>query len=314
MKLTAIIPNFNHGHLLRETVASLMHQTRLPDEIIIVDDGSSDNSITLLRQMAHTNFRLRYIRHEHNLGTAAATNTGIDNARGDFIYMGAADDRPFPELFEKTCQRLNMYGNAGLCGSICQMTNRQKGLAYKFGAGIPATMLLPRDVESVIARGEFLLSCCGAIWRKQAVVEAGCFREELRWHTDWLLLHQVALKHGACFVGEVLSEIQQSSGSYSNAGKRRSSEQMQVLKAILANVRQCEVESGIRRSGALACFGKEMFYALISRTGNWKYFTSNYLRQLPVWLARIEGKKILPNRIIDAYLRRAKLKYEKKTN
>ena len=89
---------------------------------------------------------------------------------------------------------------------------------------------------------------------------------------------------------------------------------MQVLKAILANVRQCEVESGIRRSGALACFGKEMFYALISRTGNWKYFTSNYLRQLPVWLARIEGKKILPNRIIDAYLRRAKLKYEKKTN
>ena len=307
VKVSAVIPNYNHAHLLPRAVGALMAQSRQPDEIIVVDDGSTDGSVEALRSMEHSNHRLLHVRHERNLGTAAATNTGVRAARGEFVYMGAADDVALPGLIKKTCSRLTMFGGAGLCGSICLFTDHKSGLSYKFGAAVP-TLMSPLEVEKVVLKGDFLVSCAGALWRRQAVLDAGLFDESLRWHTDWLLLFKVAFTHGLCFIPEVLSEVHLHRDGYSSAGQRRKSEQLAVLRATVDAVRRSGVEERVRRSGAMACFGKEMLWVLISNPRNWRYMTPSFLRLCALWTARRECKKLLPGQAARWYIARKGLR------
>src|SRR5690349_9691286 len=86
--LSVVIPSFNYGRFLRETVESVLAQTYSPVEIIVVDDGSTDDT---KERLARFEGRIRYI-HKANAGLSAARNTGIKHARGDWIAFLDADD------------------------------------------------------------------------------------------------------------------------------------------------------------------------------------------------------------------------------
>ncbi len=85
--VSVIIPSYNHGHFLADAIDSVQAQTWSPIEIIVVDDGSSDNT----QQVAKKCPGVHYI-HQSNQGLAAARNTGIHHSKGDFLVFLDADD------------------------------------------------------------------------------------------------------------------------------------------------------------------------------------------------------------------------------
>jgi glycosyltransferase involved in cell wall biosynthesis len=92
MKFSVLINNYNYAAYLQECVDSVLAQTRLPDEIVVVDDGSSDNSLTILdRQYGHNS--LVKVVATRNLGQTAAIAAGIEHASGDILCLLDADDR-----------------------------------------------------------------------------------------------------------------------------------------------------------------------------------------------------------------------------
>ena len=93
--VTVVVTCHNQGHFLRESIGSILSQTRLPDEILIVDDGSSDNT----RDEARRFPEVIYIRQD-NSGLAAARNTGLSRSRGDLLVFLDADDRLLPHALE----------------------------------------------------------------------------------------------------------------------------------------------------------------------------------------------------------------------
>lgn len=96
MKVSVIVPSYNYGHLISETLDSVLSQTYQDWECIIVDDGSTDNTRQVVEKYVKPNGRFKYL-HQKNKGLAGARNTGILNASGEYIQLLDADDLLHPE-------------------------------------------------------------------------------------------------------------------------------------------------------------------------------------------------------------------------
>ncbi len=90
-KVSVIVPVYNTAPYLREAVGSVMHQTLSEIEIICVDDGSTDNSLEILKELAEQDSRI-IVTHQTNLGQSVARNTAMQYANGKYIYFMDSDD------------------------------------------------------------------------------------------------------------------------------------------------------------------------------------------------------------------------------
>ena len=75
-EISIIIPTYNRAHTLGRAIASVLNQTHGNFEIVVIDDGSTDQTKRLMKEFKD---RVGYIRHDHNLGVSAARNTGVKN-------------------------------------------------------------------------------------------------------------------------------------------------------------------------------------------------------------------------------------------
>lgn len=89
--VSIVVPIYNMGNLIERCVESLIDQTYKNIEIILIDDGSKDNSLSVCRKLEKKDNRIK-VFHTENKGSGPARNTGIDNASGDYIYFPDADD------------------------------------------------------------------------------------------------------------------------------------------------------------------------------------------------------------------------------
>ena len=98
--LSVVLPNYNHGRLIGRAIEAILGQKRLPDEIIIVDDASTDDSLTLIRPLAAKSSRIFILALPVNVGTIAANRKALELTKGKYIYFAAADDWVLPGFFE----------------------------------------------------------------------------------------------------------------------------------------------------------------------------------------------------------------------
>jgi glycosyltransferase involved in cell wall biosynthesis len=108
-KISVITSCYNHGRYINEMVESVLNQTFKAYEIIIVNDGSTDNSAEILNNLIHEKVK---IIHTGNRGPALARNTAIEHAKAPIIMNLDADDKIAPGLLEKAysifCDRINV--------------------------------------------------------------------------------------------------------------------------------------------------------------------------------------------------------------
>ena len=117
-KVTIIVPVYNIENYLPHSVKSIQQQTYSNLEIILIDDGSSDNSGLLCDQYANSDNRIHVI-HKENSGLSDARNTGIDNATGEFLLFIDGDDYIDKEMVQLLLERLqNDHTDLALCDLI----------------------------------------------------------------------------------------------------------------------------------------------------------------------------------------------------
>ena len=99
-RMSIVIPHYNHVDLLPQALDAIARQTMRPFEVVVVDDGSTDESVARLESLATKLPWLRICRHPGNRGVNAACNTGLDLVSGDFVLFSAADDRLSTTMIE----------------------------------------------------------------------------------------------------------------------------------------------------------------------------------------------------------------------
>ncbi len=90
--VTFLVPCYNYGNYLRSCIDSIASQTYRHIEILILDDASTDNTPEIARKLTESDDRIRYRRNEQNIGHLANYNRGIEEARGELIWLISADD------------------------------------------------------------------------------------------------------------------------------------------------------------------------------------------------------------------------------
>lgn len=103
--VSIVVPIFNMGTQLRNAAKYIMAQTYENIEIILVDDGSEDDTPEVCRELAGKDERVTFFRQE-NMGSGPARNKGIENASGEYIYFADADDEMSENLIERIVERM----------------------------------------------------------------------------------------------------------------------------------------------------------------------------------------------------------------
>jgi glycosyltransferase involved in cell wall biosynthesis len=119
MKLTVLLPVYNGERYLRETIQSILSQTYSDYELLIVDDGSTDSSLEIMRSFADP--RIRILQNPERLKLSGALNRGMKEARGKFIARMDGDDIALPERLEKQLAFMEQHPEIGICGTAIEI-------------------------------------------------------------------------------------------------------------------------------------------------------------------------------------------------
>jgi len=187
MKISVVIPTYNYAGYLPAAIESVLSQERLPDEIIVVDDGSTDNTREVV---APYEPRVRYF-YQKNAGLSAARNTGTRLASGDWVAYLDSDDLWKPGKLRDQEKAVNEVPGAVLAYTGVVFLNPD-GSISDGGPAVPPERVWPA------LRARNMITASSSMARREAVLEAGGFNEALRSCEDWDMW--VRLKPWGAFV------------------------------------------------------------------------------------------------------------------
>jgi glycosyltransferase involved in cell wall biosynthesis len=206
--LTVILSNYNHARFLPHALSALFAQSRPADEIILIDDASTDGSVAVIEAHLSSHPNLRLVRNPNNLGIIANLNRGLEMARGNKLYFAAADDITYPTLFEKSVTLLDRYPQAALCSSRCDIIDREGSPPRALVTPMPRSSpgyIEPSEVAYQLMRDDSWFMGPTTLWHREPLFAIGGFPEELGALTDGYVSRFLALKCGACFLPETLA-------------------------------------------------------------------------------------------------------------
>src|SRR5579872_6896113 len=125
--ISVVMPTYNGERFLRPAIESILNQTFPNFELIIIDDGSTDNTPHILSEFKDT--RLTVLTNQQNLGIAVATNRGLAAARGEYIALQDHDDISLPHRFQTQLDFLNTHPEIALVGSAAELID-ENGVPY----------------------------------------------------------------------------------------------------------------------------------------------------------------------------------------
>jgi glycosyltransferase involved in cell wall biosynthesis len=226
--VSVVMPCFNAAKTLEAAIESIQTQTFQDWELIIVDDGSHDDSVKIMERAAARDRRLRLLRQTHS-GIVRALQTGSALARGPFIARMDADDLAQPERLARQYAYMQEHPDVALCGTHVRMFGARIGAGRaRYEAwinGLRSHDDIARDlfIECPIAHPAFFL-------RREPFERVGGY-EERGWAEDYDLCMRLFL-NGARFgmVPEPLLRWRESPGRLSMTAERYSQAQFRALK------------------------------------------------------------------------------------
>lgn len=114
-RVTVLMPVYNGAKYIAEAIESVLSQTFTDFEFLIINDGSTDNTQTVIKQ--YPDPRIRLVTNPKNLQLIATLNKGLDLARGEYIIRMDSDDRCLPERFTKQVKFMDAHPEVGICGT-----------------------------------------------------------------------------------------------------------------------------------------------------------------------------------------------------
>ena len=171
MKFSVVIPLYNKEHYIEKTIRSVLAQTCTDYEVIVVDDGSADSSLSLAQKFASD---VVHIIPQENQGVSVARNTGILNARGEYICFLDADDEWRPDYLEAINGLTERYPQSDIFVTAYAVDMGNGKINYSTRLE-PETGCLP-SYWLTLAKGYDFVWTSATTMRRQTLLDAGLFK------------------------------------------------------------------------------------------------------------------------------------------
>ena len=259
--IAVIIPNYNHGHLIEKSILSTFQQSVPPDEIIVVDDGSTDDSVTRLIKLEKEIPILKLVLFKENKGTLRAGTLGVQNAKSDILMFRAADDILPPDSIKHGRDAFEKYPRSKIAfGEILFFRENTSEGTVETLALSEETEFFSADSLLRLWKPDFNLPEPACFVKKSAFLEQGGLWEEAKWYSGWLCFTSIAFKHGLTFIPEVLNSFRLDANSYGTANLRNRKVQRDVLRFLIEQVMSFdrELKEKFFACGAFTIFGEPL--------------------------------------------------------
>lgn len=192
-----IIPTYNRAGIIGTTLNSFINQTFTEFEILVIDDGSSDNTMEVMRSWIDKDNRIKYFRKE-NAERGAARNYGIARAIGQYISFIDSDDFAYPFALQAAYIKISANSDLSCLALGYEIRDMHSGTLIsrtKFDSG--------KDINKLILKGN-VLSCIG-VFIKSDVLQQFKFEEDRMFAgtEDWLLWLQLSVRYPFVTVDDV---------------------------------------------------------------------------------------------------------------
>lgn len=183
--VSVIMPVYNAEDHIRESIESVLNQTYSNFEFIIIDDGSTDSSLEIIKQ--YNDERIKVLEQD-NRGVAISLNKGISISKGTLIARQDSDDISLPNRFEKQCEFMNANPNISLLGTYSQLIDEENNVIKSYTA--PSENNKLRDLtfkKNPFIHGSVMI-------RKEILKKCGLYREQFLLSQDydlWLRISEV---------------------------------------------------------------------------------------------------------------------------
>lgn len=178
-RVSVVVTNYNHAAYVQAAVGSALGQTTPPLEVLVIDDGSTDDSRERLAQFT-TDSRVR-LRFQANQGIVASRNRGLREAQGDWVVFLDSDDELLPTFIERTY------------GAWSQRADARVAVVYTNARVVGAAegVLRARSFNHrALALGNYIYNCC--LLRRDAALATGGYDPAFqRSHEDWDLFLRI---------------------------------------------------------------------------------------------------------------------------
>ncbi len=207
ISISALIPNFNHGHYIGIQLDSMINQTRPPDEIIIIDDASTDDSVEIIEGYIAKYEYIKLIKNDFNCGVESNINKLIDYSNGDFVFLSAADDKVESIFFEEVEKVARKFPDVGVISGLVRLidsdgTNR--GIRMMPIISDQPLYLDPVAVNESFKKFGRWIQISAMVLNRKYVLEEGGQDTEVGSFADNFLAMVIALKNGAYFIPKEL--------------------------------------------------------------------------------------------------------------
>lgn len=305
--VSVIIPTYNRENIIKDAIETVLNQTYQEFEIIIVDDGSTDNTKEVVQK--YNDDRIKYIYQPNSGKPSIARNTGIKAAKGDFIAFLDSDDLWNQEMLERHVKILNANKNIGFTTSwnssvLFDGTKLYNRTCYADNSEAYINYLLLEPDKAYTGPSSALV-------KKECLDSVGVFDSEMDFCEDWDLFYRLAVRYEMVNIKEILTSVRVHKESFtqnSEFSKFRNS----YLKFLEKSFQNEKLPTKMQKlknkaySNVYYCFGGMLLYDRKSPNASRK----DYLKSLSYFHGKMFNIKFLiaiflafsPQFMLEGYL------------
>lgn len=294
--ISVVIPLYNKAHTIVDTLHTVMYQTYTDFEVIIVNDGSTDNGLEVIEQ----NFkdpRIRIINQE-NQGVAVARNRGVEEARSNYIAFLDADDKWHPEYLEIMNKAILSHPNAALYSSGGLIQNADGSISYRL-----ANKYLNQIVLCDFFENPFLFChTSGTIVNKTSFRQTDGFPKGMQCLEDFTLFMQLAIVGSVVYIDLPISKyIGGIPGQITSADEERRYALMKFV-VFFYNFIYSKKRTGISKSF-------DLWFKYNIRHGIKTYMSARNYRSLDFLISNLSEEVLALFTKTELFMYRRKLRY-----
>lgn len=276
--VSIIVPNYSHAKYIKKALTALLAQTITPLELIVVDDGSVDDSLKVIKEFVDSNLIVRLIEFNTNKGVNTAINKGLSEAKGDYVFFSAADDVVERTFLEQSLDILKKYPNAGF--SFCEPAeiDEKTGEKYvnKLYLSNKPVFISPRKFVEIMKHNYFTFPSNTVVFKRDLLLKVKGFLENLECAADWFACFSLMARYGACYVPEPLAWFYVREESYSGKGLKDSINQCNTLFKVFDLLDKSENKDlcdYFKKVGIIYEISWRVIFWLLVRPSYWKFLS-----------------------------------------
>ena len=219
-RVSVVVPLYNHAAYIAPAIESVLAQGRVLRELVVIDDGSTDDSARVMQGLAARDPRIRF-RTQANQGAHATINAGLRDCTGEFVAVLNSDDVYLPGRLDALALLLDAESGADIAASGIAFMDGQGAAICNDWYAEALAFRAGRDMGTALVNGNFLMTTSNLLFRRDLTARIGAFAALRYAHDLDFVLRALALGHGIALLGAPLLRYRQHGSNTISEDHRR---------------------------------------------------------------------------------------------